>query len=121
LNASWLLFDGGRTRAEVAGADAAERALRERLGEFDSLLDLEIRQRSLEVETSLARVAAADDAVRSATEAHRVLQDRYAAGVATSTEVLDAQLVLLEAELQRTRALAAVRIADAGLDRAVGR
>jgi hypothetical protein len=41
--------------------------------------------------------------------------------VATSTEVLDAHVLRLEAELQWTRALAAIRLALAGLDRALGR
>jgi hypothetical protein len=34
--------------------------------------------------------------------------------------VLDAQVLLLEAELTRTQAYAAVRVAEAGLSRAVG-
>jgi outer membrane protein TolC len=121
VNASWSLFDGGRVRADVATAEANERAARERLNEFDSLLELEIRQRQVEVESSRARVASAADAVTSATDSRRVLQNRYNAGVVTSLEVLDAQAVLLDAELQRTRALAAVRLAQAELERAIGR
>jgi outer membrane protein TolC len=121
VTAAWTLFDGGRVRAEVSGAAATERALQRRLDEFDSLLDLEVRQRQLEVESSRARAAAAAAAVLSAAESHRVLQDRYAAGVASSTDVLDAQVLWLEAQLSRTRALAALRLAEAGLDRAVGR
>jgi outer membrane protein TolC len=59
--------------------------------------------------------------VRSAAEARRVVSDRYAAGVATSTEVMDAQEALLQAELERTRALASARLAEARLERALGR
>ena len=65
-------------------------------------------------------VRAATDAVRSAAEARRVVGDRFAAGVATSTDVLVAQVALLEAELARTRALASVRLAEARLARALG-
>jgi hypothetical protein len=36
-------------------------------------------------------------------------------------DVLDAELVLLQSQLDRTRALASVRFAEARLDRAVGR
>jgi outer membrane protein TolC len=50
-----------------------------------------------------------------------VLAERYRAGVATSAEVLDAEVAALEAELERTRALANVRLAEAALERAVGR
>ena len=120
VNASWSLWDGGRRAADVAVAAANERALRARLEEFDSLVALEIRQRRLEVEAGVAAAAAAADGVRAAVEARRVLGERFAAGVATSSEVLDAQLAVLNAELDRTRALAAVRIAEARLARAVG-
>ena len=66
-------------------------------------------------------MAAAADGVRSATEARRVVGERFAAGVATSTDVLDAEIAVLQAELDRTRALAGARLADARLARAVGR
>jgi outer membrane protein TolC len=47
--------------------------------------------------------------------------DRFAAGVATSTDVLVAQVALLENQLARTRALAAVRLAEARLERSMGK
>lgn len=121
INVSWSLFDGGRARAEVAEAAAAATAVRQRLAEFDSVVALEVRQRLLEIESGRAAVAAANDAVRSAEEARRVVAERFTAGVVTHTEVLDAQVALLQAELDRTRALANVRLAEARLERATGR
>jgi outer membrane protein TolC len=121
INVSWPLFDGGRSRSEVAGASANARVLRERLAEFDSVVATEIRQRLSEAASSRVAIEAATDAVRAATEARRVVSDRFAAGVATSTDVLDAQGALLQAELDRTQAIATARLADARLARAVGR
>src|SRR5262249_31001997 len=121
VNVSWPLFDCGKARSETAEADAATRAARERLADLDGTIAVEVRQRLRETESSRAAIDAATDAVRSAAEARRVVGDRFAAGVATSTDVLDAQVVLLQAELDRTRAIATARIADARLARAVGR
>ena len=118
---NWSLWDGGRVDADEAQATGAAQAVRHRLAEFDSLLDVELRQRAVEVDTSLAAVAAADDALRAAAEARRVVNERYQAGVIAQSDVLDADLALLQAELDRTRALANVRLADARLARAVGR
>jgi outer membrane protein TolC len=120
VNASWSLWDGGRRAAAETEAAAAARALQARLAEFDSLVEVEVRQRRLEVESGRAAARAAADGVRSATEARRVLGERFNAGVATSTEVLDAQVALLQAELDRARALAAVRLAEARLARSLG-
>jgi len=120
VNVDWPLFDGGRARSEAAEAAAAVRVAEERLADVDASLAVELRQRLAEVESSRAAVEAASDAVRSATEARRVLGERFAAGVATSTDVLDAQVALLQAELDRTQALASAHLADARLARALG-
>ncbi len=117
---TWPLWDGGRVSADVAEALAAATAVRRRLEDFDAYTALEARQRTLELESSRAAVEAADEGVRSATEARRVTAERYAVGVATNTEVLDAQNALLQAELDRTRTLAGVRLAEARLVRAAG-
>lgn len=121
VNASWLLWDAGRRSADVAEASATRKALEARLADFDSLVELEVRQRRLDLEAGRAAVRAAGDGVRSATEARRVVGERFAAGVATSTDVLEAQVALLQAELDETRAKAGVRLAEARLARALGR
>jgi outer membrane protein len=120
INVSWPVFDGGRAHSELAETTATTRAVQERLAEFDSVLAVEVRQRLSEVDAARAAIDAATDAVRSATEARRVVGDRFDAGVATSTDVLDAQVALLQAELDRTQAVANARLADARLARAVG-
>jgi outer membrane protein TolC len=121
VNVNWALFDGGRTRSEMAEAAASARAVQERLADVDASLAVEIRQRLSELEASRAAIDAASDGVRSAAEARRVLGERFAAGVATSTDVLDAHVALLQAELDRTQALANAHLADARLARALGK
>jgi outer membrane protein TolC len=117
---SWSLFDGGRTSAEVAQATAQAEAVVQRLAEFDSVLALEVRQGALELESAHAAVAAASTGVDAAAEARRVVEERFRAGVIAEIEVLDAEYALLQAELDRTRAQAGVRLAEAQLARALG-
>jgi outer membrane protein TolC len=121
VSVGWSLWDGGRTDADAAAAAHAAAAARQRLAEFDSVLGLEVRQRVLDIESGRAVIEAAGDSVKAAAEARRVVAERYRAGVATETEVLDAEFALLQAELDRTRALAGVRLAEARLSRALGR
>ena len=121
IAATWSLWDGGRARANANLAASTAVVAEQRLAEFDSIVALEIRQRMLEIDSGRAAVVASDDTVRAAAEARRVVSERYAAGVITQTEVIDADLALLQAELDRTRAMAAVRLAEARLTRALGR
>jgi outer membrane protein len=121
VNVTWSLWDGGRVAADMAQAAGAASVVRERLREFDSVLAVEVRQRSLEIASGTAAVTAADEAVRAAAEARRVVGERYRAGVIAQGDVLDAELALLQSQLDRTRALASVRLAEARLDRVLGR
>jgi outer membrane protein len=121
VNVNWSLWDSGRRRAEEAEAAAGTRALVARASDFDRQLAFEVEQRRLEMGSTQAAITTAEDGVRAAAEARRVIGERYAAGVATNTDVLDADTALLQAQLDRTRAIADTRLAAARLDRAVGR
>jgi outer membrane protein TolC len=121
VNVSWLLWDGGRRRAEQAEAAAASHAAAARAADLDRQIAFEVRQRWLELDSSRTAIGAAADSVRSATEARRVVMERFRAGVITSSDVVDADLAVLQAELDLTRARAGARLAEARLNRAVGR
>lgn len=121
VNATWTLWDGGRRAAEHGEALANAAALKARVAEFDRQVTFEVRARSYELESSRQAILTADEGIRAATEAERVVGERFRAGVVTSTDVLDAQVARLQAELDRTRAVAGVRLAEARLERALGR
>jgi outer membrane protein TolC len=120
VNVSWTLWDGGRARAERAAAVAQADAAAHRLTDLDAAIAVEVRQRLLDRASAEAALAACAEGVAAATESRRVVDERFAAGVADSTDVLDAEVALLEAELECTRLAASVRLAEAALLRAVG-
>jgi outer membrane protein TolC len=121
VGVSWSVFDGGRRSANEARARAQADAARQQLRELDRAIRLEVTQRALELRTAEARLAVAERSVESAAESRRVAADRYREGVIPSSELLDAEVALERATLTRTEALATLRLAAAGLDRAVGR
>ena len=121
INLSWTLWDGGRRAAEHGEARATAAALKTRVEDFDRQATFEVRARALELDASREAVTAADEEIRAAADAERVVNERYKAGVATGTDVLDAQVAHLQADLDRARAIAGVRLAEARLERALGR
>jgi outer membrane protein len=118
---SWVAFNGGRTRAAVAEAQAEAEAARHQLRDLEERVRLEVTTRRLDVDTASAALLVADRNVASARESVKVETDRYHEGVGLSSELLDAETRLLHAGLDLTSALTDVRVARAGLDRAVGR
>lgn len=120
VNVTWPLFDAGRSRAQAAAATAQADATAHRLEGVDQQIALEVRQRLLELDSDRAALSASDEAIAAATEATRVTQERFAAGVATSTDVLEAQVAQLQAELERTNLAATLRLSEAALLRAIG-
>jgi outer membrane protein len=121
VSLTWSVLDGGRTGASVARAEAHAAAAREQLSDVDRRIRLEVTQRVLERRTAGARVAVSDRSLESARENRRVASDRYREGVIPSSELLDAEVALQRAGLDRTSAQAALRLSDAALVRATGR
>ncbi len=121
IGLSWNALDFGRRSASLARARAQADAVREQLRELDRAIRLEVTQRALELRTARARVTVAESGIAAALENRKVAGDRYREGVIASSDLLDAEVAYERASLARTEALASLRLAAAGLDRALGR
>lgn len=121
LGVSLTAFDGGRVSAAAAQARAQAEALRQQLEDARRRVRLEVAQRVLDVETARAALGVAERGRESARENARVARDRYREGVSPSSELLDAETALLRAGLNLTEAQTGLRLALAGLQRAIGR
>ena len=121
FNVSWQFWDSGRAKADRAEALANQVVLQERQNEVTSQIQADVRRQLVELATSRAALAPARLALSAAQETRRVVNDRFEAGVATTLDVLDAQLAEMQADLDRARVLADVRLNEARLTRVVGR
>ena len=114
------LFQGGRVRGNVLEAEAA---LRERRSEVDDLrnrIALEIRTALLDVKASSELVEATSEAVKLASEQLEHARDRFAAGVASNLEVVQAQESVAAADDNYISSLFSYNWAKGVLGRAVG-
>lgn len=114
-------FDGGRTAAAVAQAEARADALEQQLESIRQGLRLEVTSRLLDLRNARALLAVTERSLESARENLRVASDRYREGVIPSSELLDAETALLSVGLDQTEAATRIQIALARLERAVGR
>lgn len=114
------LFDGFRTRSEVAASEAELRGAEERTREVERHVTTEVEQAIADVRASEEKIGTAELQVRQAERALAMAQTRYTAGVITNLERLDVQTALAEARLQETRARLDFVLSRYALDRASG-
>ena len=121
LGLAFRVFDNGRVSAAVARRHAQLAAEEQRLRELDDAITLEVIARRIDLETARAAVPVSESAVTAAKESRRSSGEQYRAGVISSTDLLAVENAALRAGLERTAALAQVRLSIARLDRATGR
>jgi outer membrane protein TolC len=119
--AGWRLFDGSATDTQVAALDAERAALEADLRELERQVSLSVETAQRNLVAAISADAAASASMAAATAREADSRDRYLAGVATVSEVLDAQTELADAELAQARARSGAWVAEAALRRAIGR
>lgn len=120
INASWNIFDGGLTSAQVNEADAALIRAQENAAATREQVQLDVRTAYLSLMSAEKNIATTKLAIASAEEDYRIAQVRYAAGVGTNLDVMDASDKLTQAKMNYYSALYEYNTAKASLDKAMG-
>jgi len=96
---NWTLFGGLQNRAQTDRARAEQRQQSARLQEVQSQIGLEVRQDYYELLAARAQVQAAEDRVRSAAQAFRLVSRQYEEGLTPLVQFIDARTTFTNAEL----------------------
>jgi len=126
---SWIVGGELRWNFSLGGADlarlrAASHAQTRAAADADDLrarVRLEVVTALRRLEAARARQAVGRAAVNQARERQRIIRDRFDAGMAGVTDVLQASSALTDAEAQRVTAVVDAINSDAQLRRAIGR
>jgi outer membrane protein len=120
LNLDVPLFTGKRITGDRIEADAGVRASQARERELAQTITTEVADAYADLGAARARLASADALVAQAHEALALAQTRYANGVITNFELLDAQSASRSAELSRLQARYDCVLARQAVARAAG-
>lgn len=120
LAVQWAVFDGGLRTAQVDRARAQLAQLRRTAAQVRDGIVLEITQAYLKLTEAQKRTAATAANVAQAEENFRVTNEKFSQGLATSTDLLDAQTMLTQAKVDYATALADYQIDRAALGKAMG-
>lgn len=120
ISANWNIFDGGLTQAQVEEADAALTRAQENAASTREQIQLDVRSAYLSLLAAEKNISTTKIAISAAEEDYRIAQVRYAAGVGTNLDVMDANDKLTQAKMNYYGALYEYNTAKAELDKAMG-
>ena len=115
----WDLWDGFSTRAKKREAKANLESAREEQRKLRLALDLEVEQARLDLNAADERLAVTSKTVEQAEESASLTRNRFAQGLALSTQLIDSETALVAARVRRAEAESDRQIAIAALRKAL--
>jgi len=121
LSASWNVFDGGVTKAQIEQAKSARVQAELKLNQTLDTIEQEVRQSYLSMKEAEERLQTTQTTVDKALEDVYIAQEKYKVGMGTNLDVIDAQLALTQAKTNHVKALYDYNVSRAKLAKAIGR
>lgn len=118
--ASWSPFTNPADVADLRDANARGDAARAQAEAAEANASLELEKTRTALQVALARLSIAERAVAQSTEAHRIVGRKYEGGLASVSELLDAQAVETQSAVSFSYARWSVIVAAAERRRALG-
>ncbi len=119
-NVTVPIFNGGRSRGRLVQAEAELRTRRSELDDLKAGVDYDVRSAFLDLKSSDEQLQVATRSRDLAQQALTQARDRFAAGVASNIEVVQAQEAVATSSEQYISALYNYNIAKALLARGIG-
>ncbi|MHB8054240.1 MAG: TolC family protein [Candidatus Aminicenantales bacterium] len=121
LTVSYPVFDGFRTKTQVAEAEAALETTRTRLSEQERAVVLEVETAIADLRATGQKLEIEKVKIRQAEDSLRIAEERYQNGLLSATDLVDAQNTLETARLNALQLIYAYKIGQFNLDRSCGR
>lgn len=121
ISVSMDIWNWGTTVYQTDQAQAQLAQARDALGQLRDAINLEVTQSCFNLSQSKAKLAVAEKGVHQAEENYRVTNEKFKSGLALNSDLLDAESALLQAKWNRIQASVDSELADAQLEKAIGR
>jgi len=118
-----IQFDLWNSLSTVHQTSQARSQLEQNKDLFATLKDgvtLEVTQNYLNYQQAKERIRLSELSVLQANESYRMASEKFKAGLATSSDLLDAEVALLQSKLQLTQSLVDHEVSEARLTKSVG-
>lgn len=100
LQLSWNVFDGLQSKSEQAVYTAQKEKARVEIDQYTQQSELELRKAVRQIEDAEKQVRFAESAWEQSRESYRIRADRYRQGLEKSTDLLNAETLMSQKELE---------------------
>lgn len=114
------VWNWGLTARQTEQAEAALRQQEALEAQMEDMVALEVNRATQLLDRAVQRAALAGTVLGQAEEQARVVEERFRTGMATATDLLDAEVALHQAKLTRSGALVEYAVARARMERTLG-
>ncbi len=114
------IWNWGQTASKVDQARAQRQQAELAEQQTADAVYLDVTQSYLNFKQSKDKIAVAETAVKDAEESYRISDQKFKVGLVTNTDLMDAEVALLQAKLNYSQALTELEIARVNLEKATG-
>ncbi len=120
LAISFDIWNWGGTISQTTQAQAQASKLQDQLNLLRDSIVLEVTQDALNLKRTSEKIAVAEKGVAQAEENYRVAGEKFKRGLMPSSDLIDANTMLIQAKTEYTTALVDYKLAAAKLERSTG-
>jgi outer membrane protein len=117
----WDIWNWGFTSSQVTEAEQTKIQAQTSYEQLKDAIGVEVYQAYLNYKKSLDKVNVSRQSVEEAQDNYRITQDKYDQQVATSTDLIDAEVSVRQAKTNLTTSIVDYQLAKAQLEKAIGK
>jgi outer membrane protein len=118
---SWNVWNWGYNSSQTTQAEQNYLQAQTTLSELKDAVQVEVYQSYLTYKRSFDKVDVSRKSVEQANENYRIMQQKYDEQLATSTDLIDAEVSVLQAKTNLTNSLVDYQLTKVHLEKAIGR
>ncbi len=119
--ASFTLWNWGSTGDQTEQAQASYNQAKEAYEQTREAARMDVSQSYLSLVQARDKIGVAEQGVEQAEDNYRITKNKFESGTATNTDLLDAEVALLQAKLNNTVAVVDFQLAVARMNKALGK
>ncbi|MEI7811229.1 MAG: TolC family protein [Ignavibacteria bacterium] len=121
MSLSWDVWNWGYTSSQTVQAEQNALQTETLLSQLNEAVELEVYSNYLTYQRAFEKITVSRQTVEQAKENYRIINDKYNQQLSTSTDIIDAGTLALQAETNYNNAIVDYAIARTKLEKSIGR